>query len=136
MKRIVLLLSALALMCGCAPKMLNNMAVDSVPADHPDYAVIYFYRPGGFVQTSYTVYVNNDPVYRSKNKTKAAVRIDKPGRYEIWGKTESRSSLMVDIEMGKEYYVKTSLHFGAAVWRPTLELIVPSSAEAEFDSIR
>lgn len=136
MKKIVILLSALALLCGCAPKMLHNIPAASVPAEHPDYAVIYFYRTGGFVQTPYTVYVNNDAVYRSKNKTKAVVRIDKPGRYEIWGKTESRSSLTVNIEMGKEYYVKTSVSFGAAIWRPNLELIDPSSAEAEFDSIR
>ena len=79
MKKLLVVLSALALLCGCSPKLYNNIKADSVPASHPDYAVIYFYRPGGFVQTPYTVHLGDQPVFRSKNKAKApAHRVDGP----------------------------------------------------------
>ena len=74
-------------------------------------------------------------MYRSKNNTKAVVKVDKPGTYEIWGKTESRESLTLDIEPGKEYYVKTFVHMGVAIWRPSLELVSPERGKAEWNTI-
>ena len=137
MKRFLLILSALALLCSCSPKLVtNNIPADSIPASHPDYAVVYFYRTGNFVQTPYDVHLNSDVVYRSKNKTKAAVKVDKPGKYEIWGKTETRESITLDIEMGKEYYVKTFVHMGVALWRPSIELQMPVAGKSEWNSIR
>ena len=137
MKKVLILLFALALLCGCSPKILtNNIPVSSIPESHPDYAVVYFYRPGKYVQTPYDVHLNNDVVYRSKNKTKAAVKVDKPGKYEIWGQTESREGFTLDIEMGKDYYVKTYVHMGVALWRPSLELQMPEVGKTEWNSIR
>lgn len=137
MKKILLVLSVVVLMlCGCSPKVLNNIPANSVPALHPDYAVVYFYRTGNYVKTPYNVYLGNDIVYRSKNNTKAAVKVDKPGTYEIWGKTESRESLTLDIEMGKEYYVKTFVHFGVALWRPSIETRSVEEGRAEWNTIK
>lgn len=137
MKRVLVILSALALLCGCSPKVLtNNLSADSIPAIHPDYAVVYFYRTGNFVQTPYDVHLNNDVVYRSRNNTRAAVKVDKPGRYEIWGKTETRESIVLDIEMGKEYYVKTFVRMGAAIWRPSIELQTPEAGRSEWNATR
>ena len=137
MKRIFILIIGLFIaFCGCSPKLANNIAADSIPEVHPDYAVVYFYRTGNYVQTSYNVYLGEDVVYRSKNNTKAAVRVDKPGTYEIWGKTESRESLTLEIEMGKEYYVKTFVHFGVALWRPSIELRSKEEGLADWNSIK
>lgn len=130
-------MSALALMlCGCSPKLVNNIPADSIPAEHPDYAVIFFYRPGSYANTPYNVYLGNDVVYRSKTKTKAAVKVDKAGVYEIWGKTETRESITLNVEMGKEYYVKTFTHFGVTVWCPSIELQNQEVGEIEWNSIR
>lgn len=104
--------------------------------EHPDYAVIYFYRTGNFVQTPYDVHLGNDVVYRSRNNTKVAVKVDKPGTYEIWGKTETREAVTLQVEMGKEYYVKTFVHMGAVIWRPSIEVVTPQTGKAEWDSIR
>ena len=137
MKKLLFIASALVLMlCGCSPKLANNIAADTIPEVHPDYAVVYFYRTGNYVQTPYNVYLGDDVVYRSKNNTKAAVRVDKPGTYEIWGKTESRESLTLEIEMGKEYYVKTFVHFGVALWRPSIELRSKEEGLADWNSIK
>ena len=75
-------------------------------------------------------------VYRSRNNSKAAVKVDKPGRYEIWGKTETRESLTLDIEMGKDYYVRTFVHMGVAIWRPSIELVPADIAQTDWNSIR
>ena len=137
MKKILFIASALVMiLCGCSPKFANNIAADTIPEVHPDYAVVYFYRTGNYVQTPYNVYLGDDVVYRSKNNTKAAVRVDKPGTYEIWGKTESRESLTLEIEMGKEYYVKTFVHFGVALWRPSIELRSKEEGLADWNSIK
>ena len=98
--------------CGCSSKLSNGIKAESIPADHPDYAVIYFYRTSNFAATPNDVHLGNDVVYRSKNNTKAAVKVDKPGTYEIWGKTETREGITLNIEMGKEYYVRTYVKFG------------------------
>lgn len=139
MKRILIVLSALLLVvCECSPKISSNMviAADSIPASHPDYAVIYFYRTGNFVRTPYDVHLGDEVVYRSKNNTKTAVKVDKPGTYEIWGKTETRENISLNVEMGKEYYVKTFVHFGVAIWRPSIEQVTPEVGRSEWDSIR
>ena len=116
--------------------MYNNIKADSVPSSHPDYAVIYFYRPGGFVQTPYTVHLGDQPVFRSKNKAKAAVKVETPGEYEIWAATESRESIVLKVEPGQEYYVKTITKFGVALWRPLIELMAPQAGKADWDAIR
>ena len=137
MKRFIIIISSLALLlCGCSPKLSNGIKAESIPADHPDYAVVYFYRTSNFAATPYDVHLGNDVVYRSKNNTKAAVKVDKPGTYEIWGKTETREGITLNIEMGKEYYVRTYVKFGVALWRPKLELKTPLEAEPEWNSIR
>lgn len=137
MKRITIILSAFALLlCACSPKVSGNVSSESIPAVHPDYAVIYLFRTGNFVQTPYDVHLGDKVVYRSRNKSKTVVKIDKPGTYEIWGKTETREGLTLDIEMGKDYYVKTYLHMGAAIYRPSIELVMPEMGKSEWNSIR
>lgn len=137
MKKLLFALSLIVMtLCGCSPKIVGGASADSIPASHPDYAVIYFYRPGNFAATPYDVHIGDDVVYRSKNKTKTFVKIDKPGTYEIWGKTESRESLTLKVEMGKDYYIKSFLHFGVALWRPSLEEVAPEVGKVEWNSIR
>lgn len=75
--------------------------------------------------------------YKNKLRTTpVSVKVDKPGRYEIWGKTETRESIVLDIEMGKEYYVKTFVRMGAAIWRPSIELQTPEAGRSEWNTIR
>ena len=78
----------------------NYIDKEQIPEVHPQYAVIYFYRTGNYVKTPYDVHLNNEVVYRSKNKTKAAVKVYTAGDYEIWGKTESKESLKLKVELG------------------------------------
>ena len=137
MKRLLILVSCVVLLlCACSPKLVNGSSSNSFPENHPDYAVVYLYRTGGYVKTAYDVHLNNDVVYRSKNKTKTAIKVDKPGKYQIWGKTESSETLTFDIEMGQDYYVKTFVHMGAAIWRPSLEIVSSTEGKKDWNSIK
>ncbi|MBR0028797.1 MAG: hypothetical protein IJP93_04870 [Bacteroidales bacterium] len=137
MKKILVLVAAcLCFFVGCSPKISGNIQSGDIPEVHPDYAVVYIYRPGGFVQAPYNVYLGDQVVFRSKNKARAVIKVDKPGRYEIWGKTETRESLVLDIKPGEEYYVRSYVKFGVALWRPQFDLMPEASGRAEWDSIK
>lgn len=129
-----LLAVGLLFLCSCSPKVSGNLPV--IPENHPDYAVIYFYRPSGFVQAPYNVYLNDQVVFRSKNKNKAIVKVDKPGKYEIWGKTETRESIILDVEPGKDYYIQSVVQFGVALWRPLFINVAPETGKTDWNSIK
>ncbi len=135
MKQLIIAIAASLLMfCGCSPKISGN--IQTVPAEHPDYAVIYFYRPAGYVQTPYNVHLGNEVVFRSKNRNRCIYKVDKPGSYEIWGKTESREGIVLNVEMGKEYYVLADVKFGVALWRPYIQHVSPETGKADWDAIK
>ena len=64
------------------------------------------------------------------------MKVETPGEYEIWATTESRESIVLKVEPGQEYYVKTITKFGVALWRPLIELMAPQAGKADWDAIR
>ena len=137
MKKILVLIAASFLFfIGCSPKISGNIRPGDIPEEHPDYAVLYLYRPGAYVQTPYDVHLGDQVVFRSRNKARAVIKIDKPGRYELWGKTETRESIVLDIKAGEDYYVRSYVKFGAAVWRPQFDLMPEASGRAEWNAMK
>ena len=138
MKKILILaaVAVAAMMCGCSPKIANNIDTTSISPSHPGYAVIYFYRPSGFVKARYTVHLNEEAVFTSKSNAKSFIKVDKPGTYEIWAKTEARDAITLNVEMGRDYYVKAGVDFGVALWRPSLEIVAPEAGQVAWSSIR
>lgn len=134
MKKFLPLLAGILLLCGCSPRIAGNLP--TIPEQHPDYAVIYFFRPGGFVQTPYDVHLGDAVVFRSKNKNKAIVKVEKPGTYEIWGQTETREGITLDIQPGKDYYIRTTTQFGVAVWRPQIDVVPAKAGKAAWNALR
>jgi hypothetical protein len=53
----------------------------------------------------------------------------------LWAKTETREEIPINIELGREYYVRCSVRMGAFVGRPQLELVDPQFGKYEFDKI-
>ena len=138
MKRLLILAAAavVAMVCGCSPKIANNVDTTDISTPHPAYAVIYFYRPGGFVQARYTVHLNDEAGFTSKSGAKSFIKVDKPGTYEVWAKTEAREAITLNVEMGRDYYVKAGVNFGLALWRPSLELVAPEAGQVAWGSLR
>ncbi|MBQ9185609.1 MAG: hypothetical protein IJ151_07040 [Bacteroidales bacterium] len=105
-------------------------------SEHPDYAVIYFYRPSGAgFLISYTVKVDGQKVFNAKNNSSAEVKIREAGRFEISAKTESSSSFSLDVKLGMEYYVCCSLDLGIMVGRPVLSLVSTETGKKEYEAI-
>ena len=43
---------------------------------------------------------------------------------------------MLNVELGKEYYVKTFVHFGVAMWRPSIETRSAEEGLAEWKTVK
>ncbi|MFW5656191.1 MAG: hypothetical protein ACOC0C_01135 [Bacteroidota bacterium] len=102
-----------------------------------DYAILYVYRPGsyGFL-VNYDLFLDDSIICRVTSNFREKIKIHKNGYHTLWAKTESKTEVPVNIQPGKEYYVRCGLSMGLLVGRPTLELIDKSVAKSEYLSVK
>lgn len=109
---------------------------ESILSDHPDYAVLYFYRLSGMGPLiNYDVSIDETKVFRAKINTKAEVKVYEEGDYEIWGRTEAKSSIPLHIVPGHDYYIRCSVTMGAFLGRPLIEQVSAAKGREQFSSI-
>lgn len=130
MKRIVQLVFFASLMFvlgGCAAKGPQFVPVQA-PADK---GVVFVYRESGFMGGGvyYDVHAGQELVC-SLVQGGYCQYMAAPGELEIWGKTESKSSVTIVVEAGKASYVKAGVKMGFLVGKPYFEE-VPSSVGAK-----
>ena len=102
-----------------------------------DYAILNVYRYGGSgAMVSYDLYLGDAVICRVRNNYKTTLHIKKDGLNTLWAKTESKSEVPIDIEMGKTYYLRCGITMGAFVGRPRLELIDSKTGKVEFESFK
>ena len=138
MKKILGLWTMLALMLvgslvisSCGPTLGPAFQkADNVPEN---VGVVYIYRPpkgiGGGVY--YDVKANQSVVTTLYNGGYFAY-FCKPGETEFSAKTESTSSVTVDVKPGQIYYVKGTVGIGFLVGRPHLSVESPEIGEKEI----
>jgi hypothetical protein len=85
---------------------------------------------------SYNLHLDDKIVFRVRNKSYTTIRVTDGGLKTLWAKTESREKLPINIEMGKEYYIRCGLRIGAIVGRPQIKIIDTSTGKFEFDKIK
>jgi hypothetical protein len=102
-----------------------------------DIALVHIYRVGQLAGAAigYDIHLDDQVIWRARNKSKATIRMGKAGIAALWAKTESRIDLPIDIRLGHEYYVRCGVRMGAFVGRPGLELVDAATGRAEFESI-
>ena len=116
------------------PELMS--AEDSLLAN-ADYALLHIYRFGGVGSlVGYDLYLGDSVLVRVKNNWKETVVVRKDGLNTIWAKTESKAEIPINIENGKQYYVRCGLVMGAFVGRPTIDLVKSTTGKAEFESIK
>ena len=101
------------------------------------YAVVHLYRPGrlaGFA-IGYDVHLNDSVAYRARNGSRLDLRRTKPGPVTVWAKTEAREEVILDLQPGREYYVRCTLGMGAVVGRPKLTWVSPAVGSQELARI-
>lgn len=105
--------------------------------DHPDYAILYAYRPSGpGVLIGYNLHLDDSVICRMKDNSKYEIRLYKEGPTTLWAKTETKSSIPLTVRFGEEYYLKCTLQMGAFVGEPRLGLIAKGPAEVAYERIR
>ncbi len=108
-----------------------------VTSQHPDYAIIYFYRPGDTIGplVKYDVYINDTKVYHCVRNTKAEVKIYEPAKVRIWAKTEAKTEITLDVAQGEDYYIECDVAMGIFVGRPDLRVTDPRFGVNIYNSI-
>lgn len=105
-------------------------------SEHPDYAMLYFFRSSGAgALVSYDVHLGDSTVCRMGPNTTGAIKVESAGRFEVWARTESKVSLPLDIELGKDYYIECSVSMGAFVGRPAFSLCDRAGGKSAYESI-
>jgi hypothetical protein len=121
---------------------IDNINQFLVKEDEPvipgaNYAVINVYRYSGVGPIiSFDIHLGDSVICRVKNNFKTSVKVNKDGLNTLWAKTESKSEVPVDIQLGHQYYLRCSIVMGAFVGRPKLELVDWKTGKAEFESFK
>lgn len=109
-----------------------------IPSD-ADYALVYFYRPKKLSGVVVGYGVKNgkgEKIGHISNGSKFTYKVKSFGKQTFTAKTESKTSIQLDIQQGKEYFVRCGLKMGVLVGRPDLEIVEHRIAYKEFDAIK
>ncbi|MDR3219830.1 MAG: DUF2846 domain-containing protein [Dysgonamonadaceae bacterium] len=138
----VLMLVMPLLLTNCGTQKAAT-AYDDAEPQSPEYeltddcALLHIYRPGSMagMAISYTLRLDDEEIFRVKNKSKTTIRFTGGGAITLWAKTETKTELSMDIQLGKEYYVRCGVGMGAFVGRPKIEIVDNEKGQAEFNKI-
>ncbi len=109
----------------------------SLPSD-ADYALVNIYRPTSFIapMIGYKIRLDDDTIIgRVRNGEKFTYKIKDFGPHKFWGKTEAQDSVIIDIQKGKEYYIRCGMKPGVVAGRPEIALIENHMGRSEFKSL-
>ncbi|MDR1221959.1 MAG: DUF2846 domain-containing protein [Tannerella sp.] len=142
----MLLFAAIMLMTGCGTRKtatpasadaVERQETENLRADDAS-ALLHIYRPKSFVGAvvSYHIHMGDEPLFRVTNNSKTTVRVTRDGLQSLWGRTEAKSEIPLEIEFGKEYYIRCGVSMGAFVGRPAFTLMDNRTGKTEFDAVR
>lgn len=141
-----LMLTVFLLLTGCStsktatrtPSVSETQATQEPEATlSDDCALLHIYRVGRMAGAAigYDVNLDGEKVYRATNKSKTTIRITTAGPHTLSAKTESAAELPLDIQLGREYYIRCGMKMGVMVGRPELEVVGASTGKSEFNNI-
>jgi hypothetical protein len=120
-RRLLAVIGLAALLAGCATMGPAYQEVTSIPAGK---AVVYIYRPPGFVGSalSYLVYADQLPVVSLRNGGYLPY-FSQPGTVHFSAMTETESVALITVEAGGSYYLKGTVQMGLLMGRPKLQQV-------------
>lgn len=87
---------------------------------HPDYASIWLYKNSFYPEFTYDVFIDDEWVYLAASDTMTEIRFYESGTHTVWAKIERTSALTIQVDLGKDYYVETSIRNGILSFNPKL----------------
>ena len=104
-----------------------------------DYALIHFYRPSSAAGAllGYKIKdVNDSIVGRLRNGEKFIYKTKTFGEQSFFGTLETKEEVKINIEKGKEYFVRCSVNMGIVLGRPEIGLIENHIGMKEYDEMK
>jgi hypothetical protein len=104
-----------------------------------DYALIHFYRPSSAAGAllGYKIKNENDSIIgRLRNGEKFTYKTKKNGTQSFYGTLETKEEVKINIEIGKEYFVRCSVNMGVILGRPEINLIENYIGMKEYDEMK
>jgi hypothetical protein len=138
------MLAALLLLTNCGSSKSAGSTPGNVAVQAPeyelsnDYALLHFFRPNAMVgiAVSYGLFMDGEDLFLVKNNSKKTIKVTSAGQKLLTARTETRTELPINIQMGREYYIRCGLKMGAFVGRPTLQVVDNKKGKEQFDKIR
>ena len=99
--------------------------------------IVHFYRTKGLKGAIITakLRMNNEPIATIKRNWKKTITIP-AGTYVFSAKTEATTEINLQVEQGKQYYIKCGLAFGFLVGRIKFTLVDAVEAQKEMAGLQ
>jgi hypothetical protein len=117
----------------------RNLKNKSRLPEDSNYALIHFYRPsfGGGALLGYKIKdVNDSIIGRLRNGEKFIFKTKQFGIQSFYGTLETKEEVKINIEKGKEYFVRCSVNMGVVLGRPEINLIENHIGIKEYDGLK
>lgn len=122
----VLFLVFLAAGCAVAPMAEHQHFIksDNIPLPDPQKSTVYFYRPYKFAggAVSYFIYDDEKRIGALRNGGYFVYSAE-PGSRLFWAETEKVSSVTMDCDPGRSYYVEGGISMGFQAGNPELSMV-------------
>lgn len=117
--------------------VLSALSIQAQAQESIEPAKIYLYRPKSPIGMTvvYAVFINDHQVGVAKNGFNQVFEISEAGPIEIWGETEKKLSIKLEVEPGKEYYVKCGVKMGALTGRPKFTLMEERKGKQAYNKL-
>ena len=98
-----------------------------------NHGTVHFYRTKGIkgAMISAKLRMNNEPISTIKRDWKKTISLP-VGTYVFSAKTEATTEIKLQVEAGKQYYIKCDLAFGFLVGRIKFTLVDAQEAQKEM----
>lgn len=118
----MLVVLSLLFLSSCAATGAKFEKIADIPQDK---GIVYVYRPNSIIggAVHYDVHACKDETICDLIRNGYCFCYADIGELEIWGKTESKSSITIDVKAGQEYFVKGGLSVGFLVGRPNFTAV-------------
>jgi hypothetical protein len=105
--------------------------------DSTKYATLYVYRERNMMGSmfGYDLHEEDSVICRVKNNSKFIIKLYKEGPTEIWAKTEKKVAVHINVQFGKEYYIKCGVKPGWVEGRPQLDVVYAEQGKLDFANI-
>jgi type 1 fimbria pilin len=110
----------------------------TVVVNENNFATLYIYRPKSrkISLASFTINVNDSSVCKIKSNKRYTVKLYKFGTTEFWAKSEYKSTVTMNIEKGKSYYLKCNIKMGWWAESPALTWMDEVKGKSEFENAK